>query len=959
MIRLSDRFSGLLLPIVLLTCLVLSIHTIAATRTAVDADLRSQSQSGQIIQSPNDNNHYLAFDLDNGLKVVVISDPDADKAAASLEVGVGSGDDPRHTQGLAHFLEHMLFLGTDKFPEAGEYQAYISKHGGSHNAFTAHDRTNYFFDIDQSKLEPALDRFSRFFVAPLFTPEYVDRERNAVHSEYQSKLKEDGRRSYAVMREAINPEHPLTTFAVGSLDTLKDNNQGTLIENLKRFYGKHYQAPNMSLVILGREPVEQLKAMVEQRFSPIYAVELVKQTTAAEREAIAKKAATPLFTPGSLPAQLQIKSLKELRQLSLTFPVPPIRSYYDRKPLSSISALIGHEGEGSVLAELKHRGWATSLSAGPGFDFKGSATLSVNVDLTPAGLENYHQVTDLLFQQINLIRQQGITDWRFAEQQQLSEIGFRFREPSSPVYQVLRLASKLRQYPQEQLLQGDYLLSHFDPKLIHDYLGYLRPDNMLLTLTSADIDTDQVEPRYQAEYSLQPLSQEFLAQLQHSSTVQTRLDSALTMPAPNPFIPQDLTLLPPAGMNKPELLVEQDGYKLWYQQDDEFRVPKADFYFSFRSPVANNSPQHHLMSALLVRLIDDRLNAFLYPAAEAGLSINIYPHIRGFSSRISGYSDSQQPLLKQIIGTINSLHIDPDKLAIFKQDMRRQLENKTKDKPYNQGFDALYLRVLNPRWSTEQQLAVLDGIDVQALQQFKTALMLRGEVEAMAHGNLSRPQTLALSQQLQQQLLSEVEPVNVAQATARQLTSGSETIELEIDHNDSSLIVYLQAEQKSLPLRARYGLLARVLEAPFYTEVRTEKQRGYVVFATPMPIQQHPALAFIVQSPSASPDTLMTDIDSFLSSAQILIESLDETQLETFKQGLVTELMKKEQKLNQRSNRYWQEIDQQLYDFDSREQLVEEINAVTKQQLLDTFSSLPQRKLLVRSTGSGAQSTEG
>lgn len=957
MIRLSDRFSGLLLPIALLAGLLLSIHTIAATKAAIAA--KPASQSGQIIQSPNDRNQYLAFDLDNGLKVVVISDPGADKAAASLEVGVGSGDDPRHTQGLAHFLEHMLFLGTDKYPEAGEYQAYISQHGGSHNAFTAHDRTNYFFDIDQSKLEPALDRFSRFFIAPLFTPEYVDRERNAVHSEYQSKLKEDSRRSYAVMREAINPEHPLTTFAVGSLDTLKDNDQGSLIENLKRFYSKHYQAPNMSLVILGRQPVEQLRAMVEQRFSPIDTAQQSKQATELESRAIAKQPATPLFTPGSLPAQLQIKSLKELRQLSLAFPVPPIRDYYDRKPLNSISALIGHEGEGSVLAELKRRGWATSLSAGPGFNFKGSATLSVNVNLTPAGLENYRQVTDLLFQQINLIRQQGITDWRFAEEQQLSEIAFRFREPTSPVYQVLRLASKLRQYPQAQLLQGDYLLSYFDPKLIHDYLDYLRPDNMLLTLTAADIDANEIEPHYQAEYSLQPLAKDFLAQLQHSSTVQAKLDTALAMPAPNPFIPQDLSVLPAAGMSKPELLVEQEGYKLWYQQDDEFRVPKADFYFSFRSPVANDSPQHHLMSALLVRLIDDRLNAFLYPAAEAGLSISIYPHIRGFSSRISGYSDSQQPLLQQIISTINSLQIDPDKLAIFKQDMRRQLENKAKDKPYNQGFDALYLRVLNPRWSTEQQLAVLDHIDVETLQQFKAVLMQRGEIEAMAHGNLSRQQTLGLSQQLQQNFFSDVKPLSVAPASARQLKSGSETIELEIDHNDSSLIVYLQAEQKSLPLRARYGLLARVLEAPFYTEVRTEKQRGYVVFATPMPIQQHPALAFIVQSPSASPDTLMADIDSFLSSGQQLIESLDDSQLLTFKQGLVTELMKKEQKLNQRSNRYWQEIDQQQYSFDSREQLVKEINAVTKQQLIDTFATLSQRKLLVRSTGSGAQTAEG
>ncbi|MCW8884294.1 MAG: insulinase family protein, partial [Motiliproteus sp.] len=103
-----------------------------------------------IIKSPNDPRDYQAFQLENGLKVLLISDPKTDKAAVSLDVGVGSGDDPEQRQGLAHFLEHMLFLGTGKYPKAGEYQAYISAHGGSHNAFTAYDRTNYFFDIDSN-----------------------------------------------------------------------------------------------------------------------------------------------------------------------------------------------------------------------------------------------------------------------------------------------------------------------------------------------------------------------------------------------------------------------------------------------------------------------------------------------------------------------------------------------------------------------------------------------------------------------------------------------------------------------------------------------------------------------------------------------------------------------------------------------------------------------------------------
>ena len=90
----------------------------------------------------------------------------------------------------------MLFLGTDRYPEAGEYQQFISDQAGSHNAFTAPEHTNYFFFLKSKALEPALDRFSRFFIAPTLDPAYVDREVNAVHSEYQSKLRDPARLSF-------------------------------------------------------------------------------------------------------------------------------------------------------------------------------------------------------------------------------------------------------------------------------------------------------------------------------------------------------------------------------------------------------------------------------------------------------------------------------------------------------------------------------------------------------------------------------------------------------------------------------------------------------------------------------------------------------------------------------------------------------------------------------------------
>ena len=99
--------------------------------------------------------------LSNGVRVVLVADAEADKSAAVVSVGVGSMQDPRAYQGLAHFLEHMLFMGTRKYPNESEYSTFISSHGGSRNAFTSPDVTTYFFDIPNEYLSPAMDRLAQ------------------------------------------------------------------------------------------------------------------------------------------------------------------------------------------------------------------------------------------------------------------------------------------------------------------------------------------------------------------------------------------------------------------------------------------------------------------------------------------------------------------------------------------------------------------------------------------------------------------------------------------------------------------------------------------------------------------------------------------------------------------------------------------------------------------------------
>ncbi len=214
---------------------------------------------------PLDETEIKTFILDNGLKVILVSNPKYNISAASMNVKVGSLSDPEDAQGLAHFLEHMLFLGTEKYPDEGSYQKFVSTHDGFSNAYTADDRTNYHFEVDPDYFEEGLDRFSQFFLAPLFNQELVERELKAVNSEHSKNIPNDFRRIRQVKRKAYKAGHPARHFATGTLETLENVTRGELLT----FYKKHYSSNRMMLAVAGPQDLDTLQAWVVPRFDSV------------------------------------------------------------------------------------------------------------------------------------------------------------------------------------------------------------------------------------------------------------------------------------------------------------------------------------------------------------------------------------------------------------------------------------------------------------------------------------------------------------------------------------------------------------------------------------------------------------------------------------------------------------------------------------------------------------------
>ena len=204
--------------------------------------------------------------LPNKLQALLISDPEADKSAAALDVNVGCALDPAPLFGTAHFLEHMLFQGNEKYPGENDYSEYIKDHGGYSNANTWLENTNFHFEVSNEGFEGALDIFSQFFISPSFKEDSAAREVKAVDSEYNMSLQNDSWRFLAFLCHISNEGSKLHRFFCGNVETLE---QEGIRDSLLAFHKEWYSANIMKLCMSGRHSLEKLEKLAVDLFSPI------------------------------------------------------------------------------------------------------------------------------------------------------------------------------------------------------------------------------------------------------------------------------------------------------------------------------------------------------------------------------------------------------------------------------------------------------------------------------------------------------------------------------------------------------------------------------------------------------------------------------------------------------------------------------------------------------------------
>ncbi|XP_049291275.1 nardilysin-like isoform X2 [Anopheles funestus] len=904
---------------------------------------------------------------------IIIDEVEGEKlAAAALCVGVGSFNDPRHVQGLAHFLEHMIFMGSKKYPRENEYDSYISKCGGFDNAVTDLEETTFYFEIDEAHLDGALDRFASLFTEPLMLRDSVCRERDAVESEFQTNKNRFSSAREQLVASLGRDDHPISLFSWGNLETLKKNiTDDELYTELHNFQRRHYSAHRMHFAVQARMSLDELEALTVKYFSAIPSNWLPADNLSSmfnETNAFRMEYYNKLYV---------VKPISDVCQLDITWCLPPCVKDYHVKAIDYISYVMGFEGKHSLTSYLRKNSLALDVHTGAssGFEKNSLYTLfTTSITMTDHGLQNVEQILKAVYSFIRLLKFQGPVEWIFKELQELEATSFRYRKEKEASDNVEELVVNMRYYPPEHIITGSELYFKYDPSEIWTIINNLNEPKFNLMISSTkpfrNVTYNRTETWFGTEYVELDVPEEW----------QQLWETAEPMPEiqlqeKNQYISTNFSILADEDDSiqvplYPEKIVENDMCELWFRQDTKFRLPLALMYFYIISPLPFNNPRSSALAGFFISMVKFQIAEELYPAEVAGLNYELYPAEKGLVLKIDGYNEKLPIIVDEISATMGRF------AEIFRESVFDVIKVKLEKAYYNElmkpnklNRDVRLKLVQLNHWTTWEKFEHMKNFTASDVRQFAKDFFKGLRIQALVQGNMHKEG----AQQVMYKVLnnfngSPIQDLKTIESKAREIPVGDNYLRVsnfrERDVNTVTTTFY-QAGPVTPFLHACLELLVSLLEEPLFDVLRTKEQLGYDVSTTLRDNAGILGFSITVHSQENKFSYRYIDerIELFNNHFVQVLNEMTEKDFELVKTSLKHRKQVVDTELKNEASRHWGEITTEEYIFNRNKLEVEQIEKLSKVDVSQLFHRLvvdsgSRRKLCVQVVGKNENPTE-
>ncbi|CAH8602369.1 unnamed protein product [Schistosoma bovis] len=946
-------------------------------------------------EAPNDslsdsdlesNNSESLEDEDFDIEENPISDQEA-KSAAALCIKVGSFSDPVEAQGLSHFLEHMVFMGSLKYPTENDFDAYLSQRGGTNNAWTGNEYTLFHFDVKRKHFASCLDKFANFFISPLLSKDSTDREINAVNSEFELAYTKDSSRLHYLIGHLSRKDSPYKLFGYGNCKSLREipEQNGTDIYSLLNKHRKNfYSSDRMTLAVQSKHHLDDLEVLVRKIFSDIPRIGLPVTNF---------KCVEP-FDINSFAKLYKVCPLSVKEKIRIVWILPPQINHYESSPMEVLSSLIGHEGRGSVLALLKKENLAVSLSAGvtctSDFDNSSLCTIfMVNIQLTDYGRDHIFQVCGILFDYIKILLYSALNSTSLSlmngglegnnngervhinhchkhtfatylpEYQMVKTANFLYTEPEEAEDTVVNLANMLHLVKCEHVYSGYRLLKKPNIELYIDLLKLMTPNRAAIfflssTFASSVKDDEsrlEHEPWFNVAYQKEDIPEHIMNGWIHSKPD----DEKLHLPYENKFLTTDFSLLDSkTDMKQPVDLNLEPGAEsrlkyghLWFQQSTRFKCPKASVMIHLWSDIVSKTKETMALHTLMVYGLNQSLSTITYEAGEADLVQDVAFRDNGLRICVSGFSEKLFCFYSTIL----------DHILDQTQDLSKEYFESYRDAVlqiyYN---EALKPNVLNTHlqfyllrkeaYLITDLLSALKNLSVADVAAYKQQFLSTLHITIYAYGNITRQDAISFFDYT-------VEKIRPIPRSTRKLIDTSildpGTYYLRVmncNPNDVNMClarIHLLGES-DIKQQCYNKLLAFILSEPAFDYLRTKETLGYTVYLRYWRSSPggtlHSGISLVAYSPANkySIDYVAGRLTAFWRRiAPRIIAAMPSETFKTSVESLISVHQLEDPNMMTEFERNWDEIMESTANFNYREECVKILSTITQESLLNFF----------------------
>lgn len=341
--------------------------------------------------------------LANGLRVVTSEVPTAQSVSVNLFVGIGSRGETPRTNGASHFMEHLLFKGTESRPDPITIAEAIEGAGGVLNAYTSKELTCYWNQVPFDRLETAMDILGDMYQNSLMAEAEIARERTVVQQEIRRAFDQPGAWASELLSRATFGDQPIGWPIAGTLETIEAMGRSDFVDHVATYY----VPSNTVLSVSGNTTHDEVMRFAERYYGG-----------ARESGYPPIPAAVAAF-----PEERIVVEQREIAQCNIGIALYAIpRQDPDRYPLLILNTILGRGMSSRLFKEVREkRGLAYSVGSGVS-RYSDIGTMSVSAGVT---LENLEEATKVIRDELFKLRDAAVRDDEITKARDFSIGNFR------------------------------------------------------------------------------------------------------------------------------------------------------------------------------------------------------------------------------------------------------------------------------------------------------------------------------------------------------------------------------------------------------------------------------------------------------------------------------------------------------------------------------------------------------